>query len=62
MIDAHIRIYFRESGGTLADSQQEFGSESFAGVIPTIDDMIVAPGVLQRLNRHARRTVGFGMW
>lgn len=52
MVDAHIRIYFRESDGTLADSQQEFGRESFAGVIPAIGDTIVDPGVLQGLNRH----------
>lgn len=52
MFDAHIRIYFRESDGTLVDSQQEFGSESFAGIIPAIGDMIVDPGVLQGLDRH----------
>ncbi|WP_226638625.1 hypothetical protein [Novosphingobium profundi] len=52
MVDVHIRIYFRESDGTLEDSQQEFDIESFAGVIPAIGDMIVDPGVLQGLNRH----------
>jgi hypothetical protein len=52
MVDAHIRIYFRESDGTLVDSQQEFDGESFAGVIPAIGDMIVDPGVPQGLNRH----------
>jgi len=52
MVDVHIRIYFREPDGTLEDSQQEFGIESFAGVIPAIGDMIVDPGVLQGLNRH----------
>lgn len=52
MDDVHIRIYFREADGTLEDSQQEFGVESFAGAIPAIGDMIVDPGVLQGLNRH----------
>jgi len=52
MVDVHIRIYFRATDGTLEDSQQEFGVESFAGVIPAIGDMIVDPGVLQGLNRH----------
>ena len=52
MVDVHIRIYFREPDGKLEDSQQEFGIESFAGVIPAIGDMIVDPGVLQGLNRH----------
>lgn len=52
MVDVHIRIYFRATDGTLVDSQQEFGVESFAGVIPAIGDMIVDPGVLQGLNRH----------
>ncbi|PKP93555.1 MAG: hypothetical protein CVT77_05350 [Alphaproteobacteria bacterium HGW-Alphaproteobacteria-16] len=47
-----MRIYFRATDGTLEDSQQEFGVESFAGVIPAIGDMIVDPGVLQGLNRH----------
>ncbi len=52
MVDVHIRIYFRQADGTLEDSQQEFGVESFAGVIPAIGDMIVDPGVLEGLNRH----------
>jgi hypothetical protein len=52
MVDAHIRIYFRGSDGVLEDSQQEFGVESFAGVIPAVGDMIVNPGALQGLNRH----------
>jgi hypothetical protein len=52
MVDVHIRIYFRETDGTLEDSQQDFGVESFAGVIPAVGDMIVDPGVLQGLNRH----------
>lgn len=52
MVDVHIRIYFRNADGTLEDSQQEFGVESFAGVIPAIGDMIVDPGVLQGLNRR----------
>jgi len=52
MVDVHIRIYFRGADGTLEDSQQEFGVESFAGVIPAVGDMIVDPGVLQGLNRH----------
>lgn len=52
MVDVQIRIYFRNADGALEDSQQEFGVESFAGVIPAIGDMIVDPGVLQGLNRH----------
>lgn len=52
MVDARIRIYFREADGTLEDSQQEFGIESFAGLIPAIGDMVVDPGVPQGLNRH----------
>jgi hypothetical protein len=52
MVDVHIRIYFRETDGTLEDSQQEFGIESFAGVIPAIGDMIVDPGVSQGLKRY----------
>jgi len=52
MVDVHIRIYFRNADGTLEDSQQEFGVESFAGVVPAIGDMIVDPAVVQGLNRH----------
>lgn len=52
MDDVHIRIYFREADGTLEDSQQEFGVESFGGAISAIGDMIVDPSVLQGLNRH----------
>jgi hypothetical protein len=52
MADIHIRIYFREPDGTIADSQQEFDVVSFAGIVPSIGDMIVNPGVLQGLNRH----------
>lgn len=52
MVGVHIRIYFRHADGTLEDIQQEFGVESFAGVIPAIGDMIVDPGVRQGLNRH----------
>jgi hypothetical protein len=52
MDDVHIRIYFRESDGSLEDSQQEFGLENFAGVVPAIGEIIVNPGVLEGLDRH----------
>lgn len=52
MADIHIRIYFREPDGTIADGQQEFVVASFAGIVPSIGDMIVNPGVLQGLSRH----------
>ena len=52
MVDVPIKIYIRTADGSLEDSQQEFGVESFAGVVPAIGDMIVDPGGLEGLNRH----------
>ena len=58
-MSAYVRIYVRAAGGSLTDTRQEFGLESFAGQLPSIGDMILAPGVLSHLDRHepANRTL-----
>ena len=52
MADIAIRLYRRLADGTLEDSRQEFGIETFAGQVPAIGDTILVPGVLQGVDRH----------
>lgn len=52
MTDITIRINVRDKTGKTSDAQLDFGLESFAGIIPSIGDTVVDPGVLQDLDRH----------
>lgn len=52
MVDVNIRTDFRETDRTLVNKRQEFGVESFAGVIPAVGNKVVDRGVLKRLNRR----------
>lgn len=47
-----MRILYREPDGSVVDGQVEFGTETFAGQVPAIGDMIVDPGVLQGQSRY----------
>lgn len=50
--DVTVRIYDQTERGDWTDWQQEYGLESFAGVIPSVGDLILKPGVLQGLDRR----------
>lgn len=47
-----IRLHYVESDGTIRDAQMDYGIESFAGVLPSIGDEILDPGVLQGKDRR----------
>jgi hypothetical protein len=51
MAQTSVRLYYRQSDGTLEDAQQEFDLSSFAGVLPAAGDLILDSGVLQGLDR-----------
>jgi hypothetical protein len=52
MAEMSIRIYYREPDGRLVDGEQDFDLSSFAGILPSIGDSIIEPGVPQGLDRH----------
>lgn len=49
--DVTIRIYYRQPGGEVEDAQEDFGLETFAGILPTIGDTIVNPGASAGIDR-----------
>lgn len=45
MTDVTIRLHYLRSDGSIEDAQEDYGLESFAGMLPAIGDDILAPGV-----------------
>ena len=52
MSDLTIRICFRRKMGEIEDGQEDFGLSTFGGVLPSIGDTILDPGVAQGLDRQ----------
>lgn len=49
--EINVRIYVRSEDGSVADDEETFGLETFAGVLPSIGDTILDPGVFAHLDR-----------
>ncbi len=47
-----IRVYIRESDGTIVDGGISYDLSDFAGHVPSIGDIIIIPGVAVGLDRH----------
>ena len=60
MHNVTIRIYFRNSDGTVEDGQQDCGLQNFGGVLPAIGDRILDSGVPQ--GRDRRNPVNREIW
>jgi hypothetical protein len=52
MAEISVRIYYREPDGRLVDGEQDFDLSSFAGILPSIGDWIIEPGVPQGSDRR----------
>ncbi|MEP9372564.1 hypothetical protein [Mesorhizobium sp. KR1-2] len=52
MNDVTIRIYFRSPDGAVEDGQHDFDFSSFGGVLPSIGDCILNPGVIHGRDRR----------
>lgn len=50
-----IRLLYRRGDGTIEDGQRDCSLAEFAGVMPTIGDQILDPGVLSGLARSELR-------
>jgi hypothetical protein len=48
----NIRILHRGPDGTISDGSHDFDPEHFGGLVPTIGDTILNPGVLQGEDRR----------
>lgn len=46
-----IRLLFHRADGTIEDAQQDYSLADFAGVLPTIGDQILDPGVVSGRKR-----------
>lgn len=58
MPDSTIRLHYRKPSGKIEDAQEDFGLESFGGIIPAVGDLILDPGVTagkDRTDRNNRR-------
>jgi hypothetical protein len=49
--DIAIRLYSQTESGEWVDWQEEYDLSDFAGFLPGVGDMFLAPGVLQGLDR-----------
>jgi hypothetical protein len=46
-----VRLHYRRADGTIEDAQQDYGLADFAGVLPSIGDQILDPGVVSGRKR-----------
>lgn len=60
MSDVTIRIHIRQSDGEIVDTQSDFGLPDFGGVLPSVGDTILDPGVVQ--GRDRRDPFNRGIW
>ena len=51
MVEPTIRIFFRDGKGDFEDGRPGYESSAFGGVLPSIGDMILDPGVRGGLDR-----------
>lgn len=51
--DVTIRIHYRLADGSIEDAVQDYGLEHFGGILPSIGDVILEPGVAAGLDRRA---------
>lgn len=47
-----VRLYQQDAAGDWHDYQRDYGLEDFAGIVPSIGDKFLEPGVLQGLDRY----------
>ena len=55
MDELTIRIYERAADGEYVDRRDEYGLEAFGGILPSIGDTILDPGVQVGLDRSTPR-------
>lgn len=54
MTDTVIRLHYRTASNKIEDAQQDFDLESFGGIVPSVGDMILDPGVAVGKDRNDR--------
>ena len=54
-----IRLLYRSEDGTIEDGQRDCSIAEFAGVLPSIGDQILDPGVLSGLPRSELATAAY---